>query len=64
MKKRWANRLHRKADRFKAELWQGNGFGLKGTGVPTTARMRRGTQPTTNNNKGHALLSGGYGRKN
>ena len=66
MKKRWANRLHRKADRFKAELWRGNEFGLKGTGVPTAARTRGGTQPATNknNNKCRALMSGGHGRKN
>ena len=64
MKKRWITKLHRKADRLKAELWQGNEFGLRGTGVPTTARMRGGTQLATNNNKSRALMSGGHGRKN
>ncbi len=57
MNRRWANRLHRKADRFKAALWQGNEFR---PGVSASGRQAR----RTHNNKPRALMSGGYGRKN
>ncbi len=56
MNRRWANRLHRKADRFKAEHWQGNEFRPE---VSTPGRQAR----RTHNNKPRALTSRGYDGK-
>lgn len=59
MNKRWANRLHRKADRFKAELWQGNGFGLRAGALG----QRRETSNQTTKEMVRALTSRGYDGK-